>query len=195
MELTIITPSCRPQFLPKLYDSINFDKITKWIIVHDTSKNIVKHNFKHPKIVELDYDKGTTGGGVLRTKGLKLVKSGFVYFLDDDNIMHPNFWKLLPSFNLDKFYTFNQIRDNKSNILYGNRIQVRYIDTAMFIIPMTMIGDTIWEDKYCSDGKFVEDIYKNNKDKHVFINEVAAYYNYLHPKVNKPNFFKNIFRI
>ncbi len=71
-------------------------------------------------------------------------------------------------YHLQKTYTFNQIRDKNNNILLGNSIEIYHIDTSMYIIHKNMIGNIKWqEDLYCSDGKFMTDIYKTGKYKHI----------------------------
>jgi hypothetical protein len=49
----------------------------------------------------------------------------FLFYLDDDNILHPNLYKLLDNIENDKIYTFNQY-----NRLKGDIIAVGYIDTS-----------------------------------------------------------------
>ena len=184
MELTIITPCMRPHFLSKLYESINFDKITKWIIVYDTSKNIKfeKQFSTNPKILEIECNKQTYGAGCKRMKALKLVTSGFVYFLDDDNIIHPNFWNILQKAELDKFYTWNCDVIYNNSVYYGNQCKVMTIDTSQILVPINIIGDTIWKDGYCADGLFIQEIYNNNPEKLCYINEIGSYYNYITKK-------------
>jgi hypothetical protein len=115
-----------------------------------------------------------------RNYGMSLVDDGYIYFLDDDNIIHPQFWSIVDLLDNEKFFTFNQIRNIKGRILYGNNITVCYIDTAMFIVHKKHIGNIKWlEDRFCSDGFFICDINTNNKESHVYINSIGCYYNYL----------------
>jgi len=177
--LTIITPCSRPNNLSKLYDSIHFDKVHKWIIVYDTSKDRAYQKLYEgiPKIQELECNKGISGNPQ-RNLALTLVDDGFIYFLDDDNIIHPNFWNIYDSFTPDNFYTFDQKRGN--NILFGNNIKLDQIDTAMFIIHKKHVNNLLWkEDKYNADGIFIVELYNKNKNLHVYINTIACYYNYL----------------
>ena len=196
--LTFITPCSRQDNLPAIVNSINFDKIHKWIIVYDTSeeKRYNKLYENHTQIMEVECNiKPISGKGQpQRNYGMSLVDDGYIYFLDDDNIIHPQFWSIVDLLDNEKFFTFDQIRkdinggilfdqirkDIKEGILYGNKIIVRLIDTAMFIVHKKHIGNIKWlEDRFCSDGFFICDIYNNNKESHVYINSIGCYYNYL----------------
>jgi hypothetical protein len=184
--LTLITPSCRPGNLPKVFDTIHFDKIDEWIIVHDTTKTngVFKPVFSHPKITELGHvsPPGTCSGNSQRNVALSRVKSGMVYFLDDDNAVHSTFWTLIDKFDEDHFYTWDQQRNdmfaNKPDgVMSGEEPRLRKIDTAQYIIPRHMCRP--WpEGPYWADGLFIEDVYSRFKDKHVYIPVVAAVYNY-----------------
>lgn len=185
-KITIITPSCNIKNLPMLYYSIKFDKINKWIIVYDTTKESYCHLFSnHKQIVEVDCKSSLNGivGNTQRNYGLSLVDhDNFIYFLDDDNIIHPDFWEIIKELEEDTIHTFNQYRDknNLDNILLGNRIEKYCIDTAMYIIHKNMIGDIKWqEDLYEADGKFISDIYSTGKYKQKYFNNSFSYYNYL----------------
>lgn len=125
--------------------------------------------------------KPTLIGGVPKTIGIKLVESGFVYVMDDDNIVHPDFWKLIDSmdFDLRHFYSFNSFICADNSILLGDKCKAGTIDASQYIVPRSMIGNNIWEDTYDGDGKFIEKIYNTNKDKLVYINKVYSYYNFL----------------
>jgi hypothetical protein len=184
MVLTIITPCSRPDNLSKVQVSIRFDLIDKWIIVYDTSKKTTytKKFQDNPQIIEIECSRGIRGSPQ-RNEAINLVEDGFIYFLDDDNIIHPEFWQISKSFELPYFYTFNQWRkwptDKKFTVLPGNEICIGKIDTAMYCIHKTHIGQIRWkEDKDgCADGLFIEQIYENNKDSHKYIDIIAAYYN------------------
>lgn len=180
--LTIITPCCRQANIPKLFDSINFSKIDKWIIVYDTTKNRKYTKvYDHPKIIEAECDHPGISGNPQRNFGMTFANDGFIYFLDDDNIIHPNFWNILDTLNPEKFYTFDQLRNIKTGeILKGNNIQVFKIDTAMYIVHKNHIGQIKWIlDKYNADGHFICDVRNKNPASHVYIESVASYYNYL----------------
>ena len=51
-------------------------------------------------------------------------------YLDDDNVIHPNFYKVFDNIDKNKIYTFNQY-----NRIKGNNINVGCTDTTMVIIP------------------------------------------------------------
>jgi len=179
--LTIITPCCRQKGIPALYNSIRFDKIHKWIILYDTSKNRKYDKMYHdnPKILEVEVNEGISGNPQ-RNYGITLVDDGFIYFLDDDNIMHPHFWAIVDILDNNKFYTFDQLRTKKIDILHGNNINVAHIDTAMFLVHRKQIGNIRWiENLYEADGHFITELNNNNRGSHVYINAICCYYNYL----------------
>jgi hypothetical protein len=183
-KITIITPCSRIHNLPMLYESIKFDKINKWIIVYDTTVNKCYHSFIHSEqIIEVECKSSLNGvvGNTQRNYGLSFVEEdNYIYFLDDDNIIHPNFWKVIQELETDTIHTFNQYRDKRGHILLGNRIEINYIDTAMYIIHKNMIGNIQWqEDLYAADGKFITDVYTTGKYKHKYFNKYYCYYNYL----------------
>jgi glycosyltransferase involved in cell wall biosynthesis len=180
--LTLLTPCSRPANLPKLYDSIHFDKIHRWIIVYDTSKDRTyeKRYEGHPQILELEHNGGISGNPQ-RNYAIDHVEDGYVYFLDDDNIVHPNLWSVVNMLDGEHFYTFDQLRDNKHIVLYGNRIAVGHIDTAMYIVHRKHIGNIRWiNSKYDADGHFICDIYREHSGSHKYIRELGCYYNYIH---------------
>jgi len=196
--ITIITPCCRQKNIPFLFESIQFNKIDKWIIVYDTSKNreYKKIYENNPKILEVYCNDSGISGNPQRNCGINLVDDGFIYFLDDDNIIHPEFWNISDTFDSNYFYTFDQIRndnikyiiqpsfwktiDSKNFILFGNTIKLQHIDTAMYIVHKKMIKNILWNPhRYDSDGLFICDVFKQNANSHKYINKVCSYYNFL----------------
>ena len=176
----IITPCSRPQNLEIMFEYMQFDKIDKWIIVHDTkfSKNMPIFDSKHDKILELKCAHGTHGIAQ-RNMGLAHVPpDGLVYFLDDDNIIQPQFWEHV--FDRDSITTFDTFYDhNNIKVLVGSKPKRLFIDTCQIVLPR----------KYCmpwysempnesqSDGTFVENVMKWYGSKHVYVPKTLSGYN------------------
>jgi len=184
--VSIITPCSRPDNLEKLHASMNFDLVSTWYIVYDTSKDrTYEHRYTgNPKIVELDHDVvGMCGHPQINFALKHITADGFVYFLDDDNIMHPDFWTTLPTLDPEFIYTWNQLRRVKPvRVLLGNDVRPNKIDTAQFIVPRKYIGDIEWiPNKRGGDGKFISDIKAVWPDVFKYIGKNLCYFNYLRP--------------
>jgi predicted O-methyltransferase YrrM len=178
-KITIITPSYRLDNIPMLKNSINFDYVDKWIIVYDGTK--IKDNFKmyptNEKIMEYVHSSNGTSGNPQRNYALTKISNPdtMLYYLDDDNLIHPSLYRLLNIIDPTKMYTFNQV-----NRLKGNNIMIGSIDTAMTIIPYHLCNTVQWIiDKYEADGYYIKDCYDNNKDSHIFVDNELCYYNTL----------------
>jgi len=190
-KITIITPSYRQENLNKIYHSLNFDYIDEWIIVYDTNKvneNINKlylENENSDKISEYFYKGIGISGNSQRNFGLKKIKNKdtYLYYLDDDNIIHPDFYKILSIIGENKLCTFNQLNKicgNKDKILLGNNIEINKIDTAMFLLDFKLNKLIKWNNhNYNSDGYYIKEIFQNNKNNWIYINNLLCYWNKL----------------
>jgi predicted O-methyltransferase YrrM len=183
-KITIITPSYRTNNLLTIYNSINFDYVDEWIIVYDGSKiqdnPYIFKNYNNDKIKEYLYRGEGISGNPQRNYALSKIDNpnALLYYLDDDNIIHPNLYKLLNIIDNTKLYTFNQITSNQK--VNGNNIFIGGIDTAMILIPYNLCKDIRWIfDKYEADGYYIMECYKQNKDKHIFLSNFMSYYNKL----------------
>jgi predicted O-methyltransferase YrrM len=176
-KITIITPSYRINNLLKLKNSINFDYVNEWIIVYDESKikenpNLFKDNNKIKEFLHKSYG---ISGNPQRNFALTQITNPntFIYYLDDDNIIHPSFYYLLNIIDKNKIYTFNQ-----HNRIKGNNIRLGHIDTAMFLIDYNLCKGLTWRvTEYGADGHYIEDCYNSNKTKHIFIDNDLCFYN------------------
>jgi len=186
VDFSIITPISRYRYkeeLLRLASSIRWDCVTNWILVYDTSR---QHDLQpmfsdSPQVTEIYFQaqEGAVLGNMQRNRGLKNVLQGLVYFLDDDNIMHPNFWNILPNITLGHITTFDQLRleVDPPLRLAGDRLAVNAIDTGMFVVDRVMVGQTQWDPSAGNaDGIFVEAVSSQHPNKHVYISEVAAYH-------------------
>jgi hypothetical protein len=189
-KITIITPSYRVDNLIKIKDSINFDYVDEWIIVYDGSKIkenpnlfINESNENNDKIKEYVFKCDGISGNPQRNYALTKITNPntFLYYLDDDNEIHPDLYKLIDISDKERFYTFNQIFRKNNNVrLVGNNIKACSIDTAMILIDYSLCKNINWKkNDYAADFYYIEDCYKKNKDCHVFVNNNLSYYNCL----------------
>lgn len=189
-KITIITPSCRPENLLKIKNSLNFNFITEWIIVYDSSKVIKNdklflNDINKDNISEYFYSNIGISGNPQRNFAKKNIKNKntYLYYLDDDNIIHSDFYKLLSIIGENKLCTFNQknIRYGDENqILLGNNIEIDRIDTAMYLIDYKLNKLTQWNPhRYNADGYYIKEIYENKKNNWIYINNELSYWNYL----------------
>ena len=198
-KIFIITPSYRVKNLNKILQSINFDYIFKWIIVYDGSK--IPENFKqfknNQKIEELVYkcQQGGIQGNSQRNKGLEYLNKNFsdqnifVYFLDDDNIVNPNFYRLLDEIKNNHFYTFDQQRNRY--VLSGENPKVHHIDLGMFLFDFKLVSNVRFRiDKYEADGIYVEECCKMDINKHIYVPKICNYYNYLGRNLIRRSYYR-----
>jgi hypothetical protein len=188
LKITIITPCIRPENLNKIKESIDFSYVNEWIIIYDgkhvsTLPKVLEEN---EKIKEYIYKGEGISGNPQRNFALELIENldTYLYFLDDDNIIHPDLYELLDSIEPGKMYTFDQSRPKNiypyKTLLQGNNIEIFNIDTAMFLIDYNLCKDIRWiPDKYNADGFYIKECYEENKDKWTYVNKTMSYYNKL----------------
>lgn len=182
-KMTIITPSYRIDKLPRVRDSIDFNYVDEWFIIYDGSKikenpNLFKDDIHKDKIKEFVCNDPGVFGNSQRNFALNKIKNDsetFLYFLDDDNIIHEGLYKLLNIANKNFFYTFNQ-----SYRLKGNTLKIGQIDTAMLLISFSVCKYIRWyPHEYGSDGFYFYDCYNANLHRHIFVDNDLCYYNAL----------------
>lgn len=191
--LNIITPCSRPDNIFDLYESIKgFVKKEEneyniyWYIIYDGTKvpqeKQFKFNEEDPWIIEGTINESSVGYPQ-RNFALSMIKDGWVWVLDDDNIMHPNFYSEVSShFEEDLNGMIVDQIDKWNNLRLSarpDRVKVCHIDMAQYILKREYIGEKKFNTAYCSDGVFIEELYKSNPSKYLFINKPLTYYNYL----------------
>jgi 2-polyprenyl-3-methyl-5-hydroxy-6-metoxy-1,4-benzoquinol methylase len=178
-KLTLITPSYRVTNLMDIKNSINFEYIDEWIIVYDGSKITdnpkLFENQENNKIKEYVYKGEGISGNPQRNYALTKISNPntLLYYLDDDNIIHPKLYQLLKIVDHTKLYTFNQ-----GTRCRGNNIRPGGIDTAMIIIPYELCKNEKWIlDNYEADGHYIKACYDANSNVHIYVNNDLCYYN------------------
>jgi SAM-dependent methyltransferase len=181
-KITIITSSYRIQNLKKLYETINFDYVDEWIIVYDGSK--ITENpklFNHEKIKEyIHKNENSSFGNAQRNFALDNIKNEntYLYYLDDNNLINPEIYKLLDIIDDDKIYTFNLINYPSLELMKGNEFEFLKINTAMMLISYKLCKDIKWNIYECTAYfRYINECYNKNKDKWIYIDNVLAYHN------------------
>lgn len=177
-KFSIVTPCLRVENLELVKGSIDFQKVHAWYIVYDCRKVPFKKHFEgDPKIIELECTDEGCAGHPNRNVALEIIKDGLVYFLDDDNIIHPDFWNT--EFKLGKVYTFNQLRNKRNGeVLSGRNPRPGSIDTAQCVFDASLLkGRRFKADAYDADGILIRELCTGSDWE--FIDRVLCYYNYL----------------
>jgi len=193
-RLNIITPCSRDYNLDALHNSIvqanvqeHFD--VNWYIRIDRLKlpklNVISLPMSRLTITVGVGEDGSPGNK-LRNQALDLIASGWVMFLDDDNIVHPEmldtFWYHTTKHKEAHAFIFSSAvgPDGKEHVRTRmDGIAPDHIDTAQFIVSRHLIGDERWDpEAYNADGVFITDLYKRGKETFVLI-DGTVYYNAL----------------
>jgi len=203
MEINIITRCTRIDNLYKVKESIfnNQKFIINWYVIFDTS--VIKEidgdilSMLYQSNCNIKFVNGQPGdfGHQLINMCIDDIKSGFVYVLDDDNTIHENFYETLYVYitnNSDKKgFIFNQkvggvdFSGLDIRIASPENTKVQSIDMAQFILSRDLIGENrLGAMNYMADGIFIENLFNENKDEFIFINEILCYYNKLSKKKN-----------
>lgn len=202
MKLSIITPCTRPYNLPVIYKSLLnsnfFFDSTEWIIIYNNEfidERIKVYEEETIKIVLGKYIKtkeDTSVGSGVRNEGLKYVTGDLIVYLDDDNIIHPDFFDYISKhFENDKILIFNQFNDKFSgarlpSVFSINNIVPGYIDTAQIIVP-SLYKHIFWPITRNGTDEYTYLINLLNYvgvNKIKWVNEVITYRNYIKRKLD-----------
>jgi len=179
MYINIITPCSRPENLHQISKSINIPKENyRWIVVFDSltlpDKSYIPDNCEY----YAHKDPNSKVGNGQRNFALDLVKTGYIYFNDDDTMLHPELWDNIKDCDED-FISFAQVSTNNGIRLTGRVIKIKNIDSHNFLVSNNLVGDTRWRiDVYEADGFFAIDCYEKATRKK-YIDKVLSIYNQL----------------
>jgi glycosyltransferase involved in cell wall biosynthesis len=197
MKFHVITRCTRVENLLTIADSVYKDGVdVTWHVVFDTS--VVKEveasllGELYRRGAELHFKQGSPGTYMYPEMN-ELVKTlpseDYVTLIDDDNIVHPDYYDVISSI-IDAKETessslvicYNQLItvDNPtyrhaipSNVVVGG------IDLAQFTFAVENIHSAEFGSGYCGDGEFIQAIHSILPNRFVFIDQTLCYYNYL----------------
>ncbi len=183
MKLSIVTPCIRPQNLARIARTI--PKGAQWIIVMDRpSVGDVPLDLLKSSSVEVYSYLGGLWGNEQRNFGMWVATGEFVYFLDDDNVIHPRLVPLLEQvtrLHAEPVLVMNQqLKSGKLRMRASIPPRPGGTDTAQVVVPRALALGHRWvSTQHDADGRFFGDIYAAHPERFVFVDEVACYYNYL----------------
>lgn len=167
--INVITPCLPTRFnnLLRIYDSIRM-QIPKdqyrWIIVVDTDtvevpEEIMREIRRGSVEVYLHKDLESRCGNGQRNFGLEKVTQGYVYFMDDDHAMHPQFYETICDADPFDFLLFCQNNPDGSPRISTTVVAPCFVDTNQFVCRWEVIGDTRWDLKRPdADGLFAQQV-------------------------------------
>ena len=194
IQLSIITPCTRPGNLPLLAKSIErargeFPLKIDWYVCFDGNRvNRCAYGLPEtPPFINsyLSYviDPKSKSGNSQRNFALDFVEEGYIYFLDDDNLMHHNLLhKIFLHYNYygyEKTLIVNQLDDNWQPRKLGIKYcQPGTIDAAQYVIPKQHLQKRKWATSvYEADGLLIADIARQWGNHFIFTDEIICFYN------------------
>ena len=194
MKFHVVTRCCRPENILTVAESVYADGVdVTWHIVFDTSKvkeldvQILGELYRLGAVL---YFRDGDGWGLSNLNDiLNNLSEGYVFHLDDDNLMHPDYYSTLSKYINEKnnvsAFCYNQFVDKKDftgleyRIASPENIKVKGIDLAQYTVHTYMYKLISYGPGYTADGEFIEALYNLQPSDFVFINETLCYYNYL----------------
>lgn len=148
-------------------------------------------NLSDNKNTNIHFVKGTKNGLLYPevSELISKIKEGWIYLLDDDNILHEDFYKeTLKSINNNKdksVHIFSQKVDKKDftgldiRVAKPENTKWQGIDIAQMLIKREIFDNFKFEANYSADGFFIEKVYAAHPNKFIWIKKILSYYNYL----------------
>lgn len=185
--ITIITRCTRVENILQVKKSIPIKY--KWIILFDINKIIsidpqILFNLSDENI-EFFFLKGDKNfwGMDMINEILPKVKTRWIYFLDDDNVLHPDFIDEKYLKTSKKVIAFDQFINGKDfskleyRIASPENMKVSKVDFSQVIFDKSIIGT--FNFNYVSDGEKIQSLFEENPKSFLFINKTLCYYNFL----------------
>ena len=186
----VITRCTRPDNLKKIHSSFNgYDRL-KWTVVFDGSclaeieLELLGWLTKVGASYRIFYSKK---GSYLYPEMNKVISSNkglWNILIDDDNIVHPDYFSSLESLiqgnTTSNIFVYNQVlEDDSIRLCSPENTVVSKIDLAQFTFHSEVMNLTSFKAGYCGDGEFIEELYKRVPEDFRFIDKELCYYNYL----------------
>ncbi|GAX72695.1 hypothetical protein CEUSTIGMA_g151.t1 [Chlamydomonas eustigma] len=160
--------------LRRLYASMQFSLVHMWIVVHGTDDpafeqfldveiDVLNLLYGHIKILETCLSLGSMLNdgsknrssllSATRNRGLDIIGQahGLVYFIDADNIVHPNLWYLLVTeLVLGNIYAFDQYREPETGSVASDTVtswSMGNMDVCQFVFDVQQLNGLRFDDR------------------------------------------------
>lgn len=206
MIINIITRSTRLQNLKTVKESV-FNSIPigidiKWHVVFDTSslKDIDAELLSDLKDDSTQYyfEKGDKVGMLYPqcSNIISKFKEGWVYFVDDDNIVHDGFYEyVLEMSNIFPEKLVHVVSQNVAGkdftgldyrLAVAHNMKKGGIDLAQYISHVDVYNKHGYKFKpdYCADGILISEVFKKMPESFTFTPTIYSHYNYLEKKAS-----------
>jgi glycosyltransferase involved in cell wall biosynthesis len=181
-KVFIVTPSRRPFNLEFIADTIPQE--CEWIVVFDKT---VKNEHKIENATVLKSNQTGFWGNPNRNIGLEYIKNhlnpsdnDWIYILDDDNVIHPDWWNSIqPHLNsTDAVMTWGQTwATGEPRTEPTDNPRIATIDTSQYIVRWGVAKNLRFEHIYEADGIYAEEAAKQGTVKK--LDQYLGYYNFL----------------
>lgn len=115
-----------------------------------------------------------------------MAQGDYVYFLDDDNVIHPRLLELLPLLR-GEILMVEQVHFDGSPRVGVGWLPGELCDPAQFLVPRAIAQSYRWDPRHrASDIIYFTDIHRDHSERFLRIAEPAAYYNFLRPHNQRP---------
>lgn len=176
----IITPCARPENLHVMKSTVPAS--CSWVIVLDQSVTVLPNLDGINATVYQSPHTGVAGhpNRNFALDHLQFSDLDWIYFLDDDNIMHPNWYERVLEFQDEQFnmISWGQVWKNGSLRLAPTLYpRVGTIDMASYMVRGRLMKRLRFAMDYCADGILAEQA--ASYGGYLCLNEPLCYYNYL----------------
>jgi hypothetical protein len=170
----------------------------RWIIVADGHGAVPPETEAALRSGRIEVRIIVHGGGacpygiVQKNLGMDAVGDGYYHCIDDDNIVHPDFFsglqRAMEANPGRRAFVFGQQRWDKHQSLVASpgRMTLGLIDNTMFAVHSSLIGPHRYDLSKAGseDFHFFRRLYEVHRDEFVFLPETLAYYNFIrhHPQ-------------
>ena len=180
----IVTPCTRVYNLDKITACLESIPVgCVWVVCYDAATKRPPKQYGH---IEIQSDVTGCYGNPTRNYALNYLKSimtdyDWLYILDDDNILHPNWYEEASKYSLYNNYNDfihwgqcfpNGITRTKPSLDFD------MLDTAQYMVRWSVAKNIRFEEKYEADGYYAKDCFDKSSNP-VMIDSNLAYYNYL----------------
>ena len=188
-RLTIVTACSRPANLLAVGESLRqLDAFFewRWIVVLDEAKARPEDVLVKPHVLDVAPSDGEGFGQ--KNRGIELAgRETWVYFLDDDNLIHPRFGqsaaRAIHEYHADpaaQVFVFKQHRADGSHRLDAGPVEYGRIDAASFLVHAAAIGTARFghlPNVRADDFYFIRELFRLRAHAFRFIHEYASYHN------------------